>query len=117
MRAVDFITMAGDPVQIPVYRLNEYDIKNEAEEHFKQPLICTPCLFGAGTVAVGWHFISKCTAKTIGFMTLVTGEYSDYPDDFEYGVNIVIPLSKMWTKVFNYQLRYISDSIEIDKCP
>lgn len=113
---IDFISMTGTEIKLPAWRLSLDVVEQEAEQHYNQKLICTPCVFGPGNVTVGWRFESKSTAIVIGYMTLITGQYRDYPYDFEYGVNVDVPISEMWTRIHKFKIRFISDKLEILKC-
>ena len=115
MKRITFTTMAGTEVKVDENLLAEKYVERMAQEHFKQGVICTPCVFGNCSCAVGWRIESKSTAKVIGFLGLSTGVFSDYPDDFEYGITIVVPLSKQWATFSNFRVRYIDDVIEISK--
>ena len=107
--------MSGTEVQIPIDRLKETEVRTAAEKHYKVEVNCFPCLFGTGSVSVGWQIYSKRSAEVIGYMSIVSGKYQDYPDDFEYGIITVVPLGKKWAQIFAYKLRFISDKIEIFK--
>ncbi len=113
MQKVDFISMVGAEVKINANLLAKEYVEKVAEKHFNQEVVCTPCLFGTGALAVGWEIKSKQTTVIIGYLTLVTGSICDYPDDFEYGVTTIIPLGTEWAFVFNFRLRYCNEMIEL----
>ncbi len=115
MKKITFTTMAGTEIQVDRNLLAKEYVEQTARQYFKQEVTCTPCVFGTGVVAVGWRIESKETAKIIGFLALSTGVFSDYPDDFEYGVTVVVPLSKQWATISKFRVCYIDDVIEIDK--
>ena len=107
--------MSGTEVKIDQNLLAKEYGEQAAQKHFNQGVVCTPCVFGTGTVALGWRIESKLTAKVIGFLTLTSGIFSDYPADFEYGVSVVVPLSKQWANISKFRVRYIDDVLEISK--
>lgn len=115
MEKITFITMSGTEVKIDKNLLSKEYVEHAAQQHFKQEVTCTPCVFGTGVVAVGWCIESKQTADTIGYLSLAAESFFDYPDDFEYGVTTVVPLSKQWAKVSRFKIRYIDNLLEIDK--
>ena len=115
MKKITFITMFGTEVKIDSNLLLKEYVEQAAQQNFRQDVICTPCMFGNCSCAVGWNIKSKTTAEVIGYLGLTTGVFSDYPDDFEYGITIDVPLSEQWAHIFNFKVRYIDDRIEICK--
>lgn len=114
MERVDFTTMSGTDIKIKKSLLSKEFVEQVAAKHFKQEVICTPCMFGAGTVAAGWRVESKKTAEVIGYLTLATGTFNK-STDFEYGVTIDVPFGKQWAYVLNFKIRYIDGIMEIRK--
>lgn len=115
MEKIDFVTMFGAEIKIDKNLLSTEYVEKVAAKRFEQEVVCTPCAFGAGSVAFGWRIESKHTADVIGYMLLNTGLFMEYPNDFEYGVTVVVPLGKQWTHIFNFKVRYIDGELEICK--
>ncbi|MBR1826062.1 MAG: hypothetical protein IJ770_05715 [Alphaproteobacteria bacterium] len=116
MKKIAFITMFGAEIKIDRNLLLKEYVEQASRKHFKQEVICTPCVYGSGSVAVGWRIESKKTAEVIGYLGLTTGNFCDYPADFEYGVTVDVPLGKQWARFFDYKVRFIDTELEICKC-
>ena len=105
--------MFGAEVNIKKSLLSVEEVEKSASEHYGTAVVCTPGVFGTGTVAAGWRIESKVTAKVIGYMALTTGIFGDFPGDFEYGVNVFVPFSKQWSYFSGYRVRYVDGELEI----
>ena len=115
MNKVSFISMIGTEIRISKDLLSKAYIEEAARKHFHQEVICTPCVFGSGSIAVGWRIENKKTSDVIGYLALVNGSLMDYPNDFEYGVTTDVPIGPQWSRFFHYKIRFIEEEIEICK--
>lgn len=115
MEKIEFITMTGIETSVDRSLLWTQLVSQKAEKHYGVKVKCTPGVFGMGSSCVGWRIVSKENSELKGFLVLTTGWFLDYPADFEYGINLFIPLSRQWSDIFQYRIRYVDDRIDIMK--
>ena len=106
--------MFGAEIKIQKSLLSKEDVAKAASKHYGREVVCIPGVFGTGTIAVGWRF-EDAARNVLGYMTLSTGVFADYPDDFEYGVSVFVPFNENWSYFSGYKVIYIADKIHIQK--
>lgn len=114
MKTTKFLTILGDEIEIQSWLLSRREVTKAAEEFFDCKVLCNPCVYGHNTVGVGWRCINSETGKVVGYLSLTTGIFCR-TEDYDYPINISVPIGKSATKIYGNEICYTGLSLAIYK--
>ncbi|MBQ9034562.1 MAG: hypothetical protein IJ099_01200 [Alphaproteobacteria bacterium] len=112
MNKVFYVTSLGDKVEIKPWLLERHQVKTAAEKFFGCKVNCVPCVFGHNSVSVGWCCSSSHRGKILGFVSLSAAEFCTIKD-YDYPINVVVPIDKSVTYVHGNAVCYTGSSLAI----
>ena len=110
MKKVKFITMVGDTVRIDQWMLEKAEVEKRAEKFFGAKVECRAGMYGSGNIAAGWQCRDTNTRQILGYLSLSLGQFH-WLEDYEYGINVFIPLCGMWAYIPHGRICYVNESI------
>ncbi len=113
MNKVKFITMLGDTVRIDLWMLEKAEVEKKAEKHFGKKVTAIAGMYGSGHVGAGWQFRDAITDKVLGYLSLSVGKFHRQ-SDYEYGINVFVPLCELWTTLPHGKIRFCDGKIELN---
>ena len=113
MKKVKFITMVGDTVRIDLWMLEKAEVEKRAEKFFGAKVECRAGMYGSGNVGAGWQCRDASSDKILGYISLSLGRFHHH-SDYEYGINVFVPLCELWTTLPQGKIRLINGKIELD---